>query len=152
MFIVYGSGPCSNFSKSHDLLATHNMAFRSLASSLVIFSQYSFSLSFSQPYISYSLFQVPPPHIYLLHNSTAQLVSCNTERYHANSLLLSIPHLMRIFHVCNMRLTQFINHFRHTSLYTGVTVTCLYIGKSSQSFSLLAIFFGPSPCALHKHY
>lgn len=120
MLIVFGSDPCSNFSKSHGLLATHNMASRSLASTLTIFTQYSTSLSFSQPYISYSLFQVPPPHMYLLHKSAAQLVACNTERYHATCLLLSIPHLMHIFPVCNMRFTKFINHFQHTSLYTGV--------------------------------
>jgi hypothetical protein len=120
MLIVYGSGPCSNFSKLHCLLATHNMPFRSLASTLIIFSQYSFSLSFSQTYISYSIFQVPPPHIYMLHNSAAQLVACNPKTYHSPCLLLSIPHLMHIFPACNTRFTQFVNNFQHTNLYTGV--------------------------------
>jgi hypothetical protein len=149
---VHSSDPCSNFSKSLGLLVTHNMAFRSLASTLIIFSKYSISLSFSQPYISYSLFQVPPPHTYLLHNSAAQLVACNPKTYHATCLLLSISRLMHTFPVCNMRLTQSINNFKQTYLYTGVTVTCLSIAKSAQSFSLRAIFFVPSPCAVHKHY
>jgi hypothetical protein len=152
MLIVYGSSPCSNFSKSHGLLATHNMAFRSLASTPIIFSQHSISLSFSQPHISYILFQVPPPHIYLLHNSAAQLVACNPKTFHATCLLLSILYSMHTFPVCNMRFAQFINNFQHTNLYTGVTATCLSIAKGAQSLPLRAIFFGPSSCAVHKHY
>jgi hypothetical protein len=107
------------------------MAFRSLASTPINFSQYSISLSLSHPHISYSLFQVPPPHIYLLYNSAAQLVAFNPKTYHATYLLLSVPHLMHIFPACNMRFTQQINNFQHADLYTGVTATCLSIAKSA---------------------
>jgi hypothetical protein len=146
MLIVYGWG---HFFKP--LKNTHNMAFRSLASTLIIFSQYNISLSFSQPYISCSPYQIPSPHFHLLHNSASQLVACSPKTFHGTCLLLSIAHLMRKFPYItwDSHNSSIISNIR--TIILGATITCLSETKIAQSLSLRSVFFGPSPCAVQKH-